>query len=157
MLHRKIYVKDTESCTGCRICEIVCSLKYAKSGVNPRMARIRIEYFPEKGFIMPNVCRLCTKPACISACPEKALLKDSETGVIRVNEEMCDGCGKCIKACKFKSITLHPLKNIALVCDLCGGDPQCVKYCMNGTLLFLTAPEYKREKGKKREVSQGTQ
>ncbi|MCK5570711.1 MAG: hypothetical protein KAJ15_13400 [Spirochaetes bacterium] len=30
-----------------------------------------------------------------------------------------------------------------MACDLCGGAPQCVKYCMNSTLIFLRPEEYR--------------
>ncbi len=33
-------------------------------------------------------------------------------------------------------------KNIAEVCDLCGGEPKCVKYCMQKALIFLKPEEY---------------
>jgi Fe-S-cluster-containing hydrogenase component 2 len=27
---------------------------------------------------------------------------------------------------------MHPSENYAVICDLCGGKPQCVKVCKNG-------------------------
>jgi Fe-S-cluster-containing hydrogenase component 2 len=27
---------------------------------------------------------------------------------------------------------MHPRENKVLICDLCGGDPQCVKVCQEG-------------------------
>ena len=70
-----------------------------------------------------------------------ALLKD-EKGVIRVDEYKCNGCGWCIRACKFGAITLHPTKKVAMTCDLCDGDPKCVKLCpFEDALLFATIEE----------------
>jgi Fe-S-cluster-containing dehydrogenase component len=46
--------------------------------------------------------------------------------LIEVDVETCNGCGICVEACKFDSIHLHPVQNTPMVCDLCGGKPQCV-------------------------------
>jgi len=70
-----------------------------------------------------------------------ALSKD-EKGVIRIDEYKCNGCGWCIRACKFGAITLHPTKRVVMTCDLCDGDPECVKLCpFEGALTFATIEE----------------
>ncbi len=51
-----------------------------------------------------------------------------------------------MEACKFGAISLHPEKDIAVVCDLCGGEPKCVKYCMQEALVFLKPEEYSLRK-----------
>lgn len=147
MSHRKIYYTFQESCTGCRICEVVCSLNHEKSGVNPALSRIRILNYPDKGIMIPEVCHLCRNAPCVTACPIGALSQNVESGVIEVDGDKCDGCGLCVEACKFGSISIHPIKNIAMACDLCSGDPLCVKYCMNKTLVFLKPEEYRSVKG----------
>ena len=40
-----------------------------------------------------------------------------------------------MEACPFAVIDWHPTKNIPLVCDVCDGDPECVKYCSPHVLL----------------------
>jgi Fe-S-cluster-containing hydrogenase component 2 len=45
----------------------------------------------------------------------------------------------CITACPFGVISLHPEKHVAIKCDLCGGDPECVKHCPTGALKYLPA------------------
>ena len=146
MQHRKIYIKHRESCTGCRICEMVCSLRWDGRGVNPTLSRIKIISRPDNGVFVPKVCRFCRKPSCVSSCPKEALSQEEETGIIIVDEDRCDGCGLCVEACAFGGISFHPGKNRAMTCDMCGGDPLCVKYCMNGTLLFLRPDEYRTVK-----------
>jgi Fe-S-cluster-containing dehydrogenase component len=121
---------------------MVCSLKWEKNGVNPTLSRIRVISFPDKGVIVPRVCRLCRNPSCVSSCPKEALSQDSETGVIIVDEDSCVGCDLCVEACDFGGIYSHPSKKTVMTCDLCGGAPRCVKYCMNNTLLFLRPEEY---------------
>jgi Fe-S-cluster-containing hydrogenase component 2 len=31
---------------------------------------------------------------------------------------------------------LHPETGMALICDLCGGDPACVKRCATGAIVY---------------------
>jgi Fe-S-cluster-containing hydrogenase component 2 len=33
-------------------------------------------------------------------------------------------------------VALHPETGLALVCDLCGGDPACVKRCATGAIVY---------------------
>ena len=148
MPYRKIYIKNRESCTGCRICEMVCSLKWEGEGVNPTLSRIKIISCPDKGVFVPRFCRLCRNPSCVSSCPKEALSQEPETGVIIVDEDKCVGCGLCVEACEFGGISSHPEKNSVMTCDLCGGDPLCVKYCMNETLVFLKPDEYRNFKNR---------
>jgi len=54
------------------------------------------------------------------------------TGAILVDKEKCTACGACINACPGRIPHLHPTENYALICDLCGGNPQCVKVCHEG-------------------------
>lgn len=51
------------------------------------------------------------------------------TGAVLVDREKCIGCGKCIEACPGRIPFLHPGDKKAVICDLCDGDPECVKAC----------------------------
>jgi Fe-S-cluster-containing hydrogenase component 2 len=76
-------------------------------------------------------------------CPEEALTKSAETGAISVDEELCIRCESCVSACPFGAITIAPDESI-IVCDLCGGDPTCVKYCKErpeNTCHYLSNPK----------------
>ena len=79
-------------------------------------------------------CTLCRE--CVEACPFEALEMDRNTGAIIVDEDECDGCGLCEEACPFEMIRIHPVKETALKCDLCGGEPQCVRYCPQNALTY---------------------
>ena len=126
----------SELCTGCRRCELICSFVKEHS-FNSTKARIRVlRKWPEADVVV--VCHQCARAPCIEVCPVKALSKDAKTSAVIVDEEKCIGCGECVKACPFGAITLHPEKNVAVVCDLCNGDPACVKYCPTGALKFET-------------------
>lgn len=53
---------------------------------------------------------------------------DQRTGAIVIDEEKCIRCLACLEACPFEAIQVSPSGEM-LKCDLCGGDPVCVKYC----------------------------
>jgi len=135
----KFVVCNSDKCLGCGICEFVCSATKDKS-LNPSFSRIRQVNFEPIGS-MAIACLLCEEPSCVAVCSRDALLKD-EKGVIRVDEYKCNGCGWCIRACEFGAITLHPTKKAVMTCDLCDGDPECVKHCpFEDALTYATIEE----------------
>jgi len=152
-MQRKFVISDLEKCTGCQVCEYVCSAVKEK-GFNPTISRIRT-LRTEPSFNMASACRLCDDAPCVVACPTKALSKDEETGVIKVNEDKCKGCSWCIEKCEYGAIALHPVKGTVVICDLCGGDPKCISYCPREALHLATsedAPHSKMKIANKRMV-----
>ncbi len=128
MAHQKVFRAIPELCIGCQTCEIVCSL--AKTGtINPYLARIRATSSSEDGSCRIVICRHCNVPLCKEACPvPEAMYVDERTGTVVIDQASCIGCLACVDACPFGAIQIGPNKEI-LKCDLCGGDPVCVKYC----------------------------
>lgn len=123
------YVKaDASLCVGCRYCELVCVFNKEKTCSTSR-TRIVIEKNELEGIDRPNVCRQCEEPMCVAACPTEALYKDEKTGVVVFVEEECIKCQACVAACPFGSIWFNEEIDSILKCDLCGGDPACVKIC----------------------------
>lgn len=116
---------DTKKCTGCRTCEVVCSLRHY-AAIWPERSAIRInESYPR--LYRAVVCRQCGKPACLPACPVGALsVKD---GIVVVDQKACNGCAACVKACPFKAMFLDRRSALAVKCDLCGGQPACILRC----------------------------
>ena len=47
--------------------------------------------------------------------------------------EKCVLCQACVAACPIAG-SLRVFEGELLKCDLCGGDPQCVKYCPTDAL-----------------------
>ena len=84
------------------------------------------------GIEIPHLCAQCSDYPCVSACPVEALSTSKETGAVLVDKEKCIACGRCIDACPGKIPFIHPSDNYAVICDLCGGDPKCVKVCSEG-------------------------
>ena len=127
---------DPAKCVGCSICEYICAWEKEKvfNPLKSRIRTIRIEQLVN----MAVTCRLCEEAPCVAACPVDALEQSEETGVILVDEDKCTGCGWCIEACDYGAITLHPNRRKVIVCDTCNGDPQCVKWCPEEALNFVT-------------------
>jgi Fe-S-cluster-containing hydrogenase component 2 len=124
-----------EKCTGCGLCEYVCSLE--KNGYpNPAFSRIRvIRLTPFLNTAM--TCRFCDEPPCVVACPRDALRQSEKGNLIIVNEDKCDGCGWCLQACPHGGFVMNPEKNVVDVCDLCDGEPKCVEFCPEEALEIL--------------------
>jgi carbon-monoxide dehydrogenase iron sulfur subunit len=126
---------DAEKCTACMACELACS--FAHEGVFvPTLSRIRVVRFMGEGHNVPVVCVNCARPACVEVCPTGAAYVDRSVPVVRSNEEDCIGCGECVKACPFGAADFNDEKEVAIICDLCDGDPACVKHCIYGALTF---------------------
>jgi Fe-S-cluster-containing hydrogenase component 2 len=121
-----------EKCTGCRLCESICVLYNDKVNDLSR-SRIRILKKHSLGLSTPIVCFQCKKPPCGKACPVNAISKDSN-GWVKIDEEQCIGCEACVSECPFGVMMALPDKVVK--CELCGGDPQCVKYCMTGAIEY---------------------
>ena len=129
----KIFV-DSKKCTGCKICEIVCSIKFERK-VIPSKARIKVISFYPPGTNQPIVCRQCASPPCEERCPVNALSVRKEGGVM-ISEEKCIGCRVCVEACQFGAMMFDAEKKLPFVCNECDGDPECAKYCPTGALTF---------------------
>lgn len=129
-------IVDARKCSGCRVCEQVCSF-YHEREFNPRRARIKILIREDEGINAPLVCTQCQK--CIASCKREALSWDEKVSVIRVNVERCNGCGLCISACDQSAVILDPITNRVNICDLCDGNPQCVPWCHPQALTLKTA------------------
>ncbi len=136
---RKDLVIDFERCTGCRICEMACSLRHKKV-CSPALSAIHIIRWEKEGLNVPMVCQQCETAFCEAICPvEGALNRHPETGAIVVMEERCIGCRMCIAACPFGGSSLDPDKRKIIKCDLCEGDPSCVIFCEPQALQYLPA------------------
>ncbi|MCS7115812.1 MAG: 4Fe-4S dicluster domain-containing protein [Nitrososphaerota archaeon] len=129
--------RDLSKCSGCRKCEIACSLFHEKR-IWPEASRIRV-FMLVPGVEFPHFCAQCEDYPCVNACPFNALSVSKETGAVLVNADVCTGCGKCVEACPGKVPHMHPKEKRVLICDLCGGDPQCAKVCQEGGWNVLKA------------------
>jgi Fe-S-cluster-containing hydrogenase component 2 len=101
-------------------CSFFHSGKIGRSG-----ARIKVVKIEEIGIDFPVVCQQCWERYC-TKCPEKAI-EIGTLGQVIVSPTLCTACGTCEIMCPIGAIELY--ENIPHVCDLCGGDPRCVRAC----------------------------
>ncbi len=126
-------VTDEARCSGCRACELACvARREARFGT--ATARIRIVKIEAHGVDRPSVCRQCADAPCVAACPTGALAQDEATGIIRFTADDCVVCPACAAACPFDVVFIDAVTSMPLICDLCAGDPACVKRCVTGAL-----------------------
>jgi Fe-S-cluster-containing hydrogenase component 2 len=127
----RVWIKrNYGNCSGCRRCEIACSL-YHEGKIWPEASRIRI-FMIVPGVEIPHLCFQCEDYPCVEACPTEALSINSQTGAVNVDVSKCTACGLCIEACPGNVPHLHPEGNYIVICDLCDGKPECVQACQEG-------------------------
>jgi len=123
---KRLFVESV-LCTGCLMCELACSIH--KTGLaNPLNSRIRVAKNYKTGVNQPVVCRQCNPAPCQEVCPVDCFERNLETGALVLNEEGCIRCGSCVEACPFGALSFS-VDGALIKCDLCGGDPRCVKFC----------------------------
>jgi len=127
-LQSKYLSLNPELCTGCGICELVCSFTKFKV-FNPRLSLVKIEYDYENYRVeRATLCIQCGE--CSKVCPTSALHRDN--GVILLDHSLCSRCLACVSACPTNAIVV--VDGTPYKCDLCGGRPLCVRYCVRGAL-----------------------
>ncbi len=105
MNHYKLIIEEF-ACWGCKACEVACKQEYnpfAYGAYHPdgidavKYLSVREDgprYVDGKLDLMwrVNVCKHCDEPICATACPEEAITKDPETGIVLHDKEKCNGC-----------------------------------------------------------------
>lgn len=133
---RRIVV-DAERCTGCRLCELACSLHH-EGRFSPELSKIRVLKIDRYGFDYPLLCHQCQRCSALLHCPRGALKRGPE-GRLLLLEERCDGCGACAEACSLNALSLQGGR--PKICDLCGGEPTCVDICPTSALSIRETEE----------------
>lgn len=131
-----------EKCTGCHRCEMWCSLS-KENVINPGKARVHV-LRREPSLDVALVCLQCG--ICMNACQSNAIQRNKKSGAVVISMDDCIGCGKCVMACPNGMITIDSVKRKALKCDLCGGDPECVKHCRGHALIFEDVNKVARQR-----------
>lgn len=129
-------VHDPALCSGCRTCEIVCTMAHEGYASSERSRIQWTKNVMDACITDIMTCKQCAGAECVAVCPSQALSVDLETGARVINEELCVGCQLCLNACPVvpPRIRYDAVTNTCFKCDLCGGDPQCVKFCPTGAL-----------------------
>jgi len=135
----KVLMVDSDKCTSCRLCELVCSER-SVGAFQPSRSHIQVTIEAEKAFYFPKVCVQCEEAACLEACPTEALERDPTTNAVVLLEARCDACGACEPACPYGVIRCFD--GMPQKCTLCGGDPECVRFCAPGALKYEAAEKW---------------
>lgn len=136
----KVLLLDYEKCTGCRECELACSIMH--EGVsNPARSRIKVIKWEEEGRYVPMSCQQCESAPCQAICPVNAISRDETLNRVMVNYDTCIGCRMCITVCPFGAMGFDALAKKVIKCDLCDGDPQCVRFCETKAVQYVDASE----------------
>jgi sarcosine oxidase, subunit beta len=127
-------------CTGCRMCEMACSIHHDQMALPVDWLRIRVAY-PTDAFYLPLTCIHCVEAHCLVSCPFDALALNVTDGTIQVIDANCTGCMLCVKACPYGGIHYIEEKKTVVKCDLCGGSPACALYCPTQAITFAPLAE----------------
>ena len=102
---RKCLVINLDRCTGCDSCIVSCKfenhlplgtfynrvMQVGPTGSYPNVER----------YNLPVQCQQCTHARCVEVCPTGASYRDSESGIVLVDESKCIGCQYCVMACPY--------------------------------------------------------
>ncbi|MBW1674836.1 MAG: 4Fe-4S dicluster domain-containing protein, partial [Deltaproteobacteria bacterium] len=121
---------------GCRLCELVCAVFH--DGIsNPARSRIKVMKWEAEGLYIPMTCQQCQDAPCMNVCPVKAISRDEELGRLFIDYDVCIGCRSCVAVCPFGAMNFNIKDKQVFKCDLCDGDPQCVRFCEEKAIDFL--------------------
>ena len=152
-MERKVLSFDPHLCTGCMYCMTACSTyNEGMSGLSvARLRMIRHEGHAltrtqEKDELIFTLagCRQCEDPVCSAVCPTGAITRDGSIGAMVIDREVCTGCRERMTSCPFGAIWFGEDSNgqtRAFKCELCKGDPLCVKFCHAQALQYGPARE----------------
>jgi Fe-S-cluster-containing hydrogenase component 2 len=147
---------NNKKCTGCHMCELACSA-WHEGAYRPSVARLHVDVNPTTIAVKGTTCLQTGCAKCEEACPEGAIerhpivveavgLEAAPGYVLTVNEEICSNCGVCYEVCPRGVIWEHPDRHVAVKCDLCDGEPQCVAFCQNPHVLAVGVKTSKADK-----------
>ena len=141
---------DTSRCIKCWACEVAC--KQWNEIPAGTIARRKVDEenegtFPDvKRKFLSTSCMHCEAPACVAECPQNAIIKREEDGVVVVDKELCIGCKTCSAACPFDVPEYLEIEGMGLKMDKCDaclvvgrddeGNPHCVVTCPLEALHF---------------------
>jgi tetrathionate reductase subunit B len=135
---RYAMVTDLRRCVGCQACTAACNSEWE---VPAGHARTHVRATPLAG-TFPKLlstfyvaqCNHCDRPPCLEPCPTGATFQ-AKDGVVKVDRNLCIGCGYCVEACPYDARYLNPATNKVDKCDFCservarGQKPACVTTC----------------------------
>jgi formate dehydrogenase iron-sulfur subunit len=168
---RKGFFTDTTVCIGCKACEVACkewnqlptdalgltAQSYDNTGELGASTWRHVAFIeqdrplrvPQDGedgdgmrwLMSSDVCKHCTRAACLEVCPTGALFR-TELGTVVVQDDVCNGCGYCVPACPFGVIDKREGDGRVFKCTLCydrtkeGLTPACAQACPTESIQY---------------------
>jgi len=134
---------DQAKCIQCHGCELACKT-WRNLEVGIRWREVKIIWvgdFPEvKNLSLSLACIHCHDPQCLNACPEAAISKRPEDGIVVVDPELCTGCQACLAVCPIDA-PQYGSDGKMQKCDMCYRQvdlktlvPPCVASCPTAAL-----------------------
>lgn len=139
---KRIFI-DKDKCDGCMNCNIACMNAhrsddgdiYSLDLSNPLNETRNFIKKNAAGNYMPIFCRHCDEPECAATCMSGALKKDTETGLVLYDQEICGACFMCVMNCPYGVPKPDRVTSgFVIKCDFCSGKadnsgPSCVAAC----------------------------
>jgi Fe-S-cluster-containing dehydrogenase component/CRP-like cAMP-binding protein len=155
---------DAARCVGCDNCEKACAETHGGVSALDRQAGA------QHGTLhLPNACRHCEHPHCMSDCPTNSLRRTPDGSVYI--DDTCTGCGHCERNCPYGAIRMaglpekkpgllarllfgwgevadeeaaRPVSKHAVKCDGCRGKeaPACVSACPTGAAIRVNPESF---------------
>jgi len=139
---------DQSRCIGCLTCITACKQWHS---LDHEVMNWRKVQTLERG-VFPNLkvsfismsCFHCATPLCASVCPQSAISKREQDGIVLVDCDRCLGendCGLCKDACPYEIPQFNAERDFKMEkCNLCvdrldqGKRPICVDACLTHAL-----------------------
>lgn len=132
----KLVTMNPKNCVGCRNCEMACAFARTKETCESKESNIKVNHYIDERVLIPMTCLHCNEAWCLEVCPAGAISRNEETNAVVIDSDKCAGCKMCILACPYGNIHFDSENLVSRKCDLCGGDPKCVKHCIAGALSY---------------------
>ncbi len=93
-------------------------------------------------FYLPRICNHCLNPGCVAACPQGAIYKRGEDGIVLLSQEKCRAWRMCVSGCPYKKTYYNWATGKSEKCILCyprlesGHAPACFHACV-GRIRYL--------------------
>ena len=165
MAEQYVFLFNQTRCIGCNTCVVACKdwkeIEPGKVSLR-RHEEIVVKTAAAPGFKiyrMLYACYHCDSPRCVIACGLGSIKKDKETGIVYLDQSVCQGLRSCEtrSGCPYGNIShadkrsaqdrMRPGMKVSrpgFKCDMCrdrlqeGELPICVAACINRALDFGT-------------------